>query len=58
MTPKVRQRPDAAAMARLDQKRRFKDRLANNLIAGGGIFVLLAILAIFVYLLSESWPLF
>lgn len=58
MTPKVRQRPDAAAMAKLDQKRRFKDRVANHLIAGGGIFVLLAILAIFVYLLSESWPLF
>ena len=45
-------------MAKLDQKRRFKDRLANNMIAGGGIFVLLAILAIFVYLFSESWPLF
>ncbi len=54
----LRQRPDAAAMAKLDKKRRVKDRVANGLIAGGGIFVLLAILAIFVYLLSESWPLF
>ncbi|MEY4517220.1 MAG: hypothetical protein RL180_1566 [Pseudomonadota bacterium] len=50
-------RADLAA-ARLDRRRRTKDRLANGMIAGGGIFVLVAILAIFVYLLSESWPLF
>ncbi len=46
------------AMADLDRRRHLKDRLANALIAGGGIFVLVAILAIFVYLVSESWPLF
>jgi phosphate transport system permease protein len=49
---------DDRAAARLDRRRRTKDRLANGMIAGGGIFVLVAILAIFVYLLSESWPLF
>jgi phosphate transport system permease protein len=49
---------DSQAMAKLDRRRRTKDRLANGMIAGGGVFVLIAILAIFVYLLSESWPLF
>lgn len=49
---------DAAAMEKLDRRRRLKDRMANGLIAGGGVFVLVAILAIFVYLLSESYPLF
>lgn len=49
---------DASAMEKLDRRRRLKDRMANGLIAGGGIFVLVAILAIFVYLLSESYPLF
>lgn len=49
---------DANEMAKFDRRRRLKDRMANGLIAGGGIFVLVAILAIFVYLLSESYPLF
>lgn len=49
---------DAAAAAKLDKRRRRKDKVTNGLIAGGGIFVLIAITAIFFELLRVSLPLF
>lgn len=48
----------AQQAAALDRKRRFKDRLVNWFIVLGGIFILFAILTIFLYLLSQAWQLF
>ncbi|MCB1673770.1 MAG: hypothetical protein KDI00_03800, partial [Pseudomonadales bacterium] len=58
MSKPERVRLDAATMAALDRRRRIKDKIANVTIGFGGIFVVLAITLIFVYLLVESWPLF
>lgn len=58
MNKPERVRLDAATMAALDRRRRIKDKLANVTIGFGGVFVVLAITLIFVYLLVESWPLF
>lgn len=58
MSKPERIRLDAATMAALDRRRRIKDKIANVTIGFGGIFVVLAITLIFVYLLVESWPLF
>ena len=49
---------DDATLARLDRRRRIKDRFANVTIAFGGVFIIVAIALIFFYLLFESWPLF
>lgn len=49
---------DKRKAADLDRKRHVKDKAINGLIASGGIFVLVAIVSIFFYLLSVSWPLF
>lgn len=48
----------AEAAAKLDKRRRIKDKVTNGLIAGGGIFVLIAITAIFFELMRVSLPLF
>jgi len=58
MNKPARVRLDAATMAKLDRRRRIKDKIANVTIGFGGVFVVLAIALIFVYLLVESWPLF
>ncbi|HNL35810.1 MAG TPA: hypothetical protein PKI88_01735, partial [Agitococcus sp.] len=58
MSKPERVRLDAATMAALDRRRRIKDKIANVTIGFGGVFVVLAITLIFVYLLVESWPLF
>ncbi|MCB1660018.1 MAG: phosphate ABC transporter permease, partial [Pseudomonadales bacterium] len=58
MSKPERVRLDAATMAALDRRRRIKDKVANVTIGFGGVFVVLAITLIFVYLLVESWPLF
>jgi len=58
MSKPERVRLDAATMAALDRRRRLKDKIANVTIGFGGVFVVLAITLIFVYLLVESWPLF
>lgn len=58
MSKPERVRLDAATMAALDRRRRLKDKVANVTIGFGGVFVVLAIALIFVYLLVESWPLF
>lgn len=50
--------PAAKQIDKLARRRRFKDRLVNGAIGGGGMFVLLAITVIFFYLLYEVWPLF
>lgn len=49
--------PPAEQLEKLARRRRFKDRLVNAAIGGGGLFVLLAITLIFFYLLYEVWPL-
>ncbi|MGH8493178.1 MAG: ABC transporter permease subunit [Moraxellaceae bacterium] len=49
--------PPAEQLEKLARRRRFKDRLVNGAIGGGGLFVLLAITLIFFYLLYEVWPL-
>ncbi len=49
--------PPAEQLDKLARRRRFKDRLVNTAIGGGGLFVLLAITLIFFYLLYEVWPL-
>ena len=58
MSRPERVRLDAATMAALDRRRSIKDKITNVTIGFGGIFVVLAITLIFVYLLVESWPLF
>lgn len=58
MSKSERVRLDAATMAALDRRRQIKDKIANGVIASGGIFVVAAIALIFFYLLFESWPLF
>ena len=58
MSRPERVRLDAATMAALDRRRSIKDKITNVTIGFGGIFVVLAIALIFVYLLVESWPLF
>ena len=58
MSRPERVRLDAATMAALDRRRSIKDKIANVTIGLGGVFVVLAIALIFVYLLVESWPLF
>jgi phosphate transport system permease protein len=58
MSKPERIRLDASTMAILDRRRRIKDKIANVTIGFGGVFVVLAITLIFVYLLAESWPLF
>jgi phosphate transport system permease protein len=58
MSRPERVRLDAATMAALDRRRSIKDKIANVTIGFGGIFVVMAIALIFVYLLVESWPLF
>ena len=58
MSKPTRARLSAEVMAKLDRRRRIKDKFANVTIAFGGIFVVLAIALIFFYLLFESWPLF
>ncbi|MDO8329702.1 MAG: ABC transporter permease subunit [Fluviicoccus sp.] len=58
MSKAVRALLDDATMARLDRRRRLKDRFANLTIAFGGVFIIVAIALIFFYLLFESWPLF
>lgn len=50
--------PNAAELATLARRRRFKDRLANITVAFGGMFVIVAIAVIFFYLMFEVWPLF
>lgn len=50
--------PAEDQLDKLARRRRFKDRLVNGAIGGGGMFVLLAITVIFFYLLYEVWPLF
>lgn len=49
---------NAHASSNFDKRRRIKDKVTNGLIALGGVFVLMAITAIFFYLLSVAWPLF
>ena len=58
MSKSERVRLDPATMAALDRRRQVKDKIANSLIASGGIFVVGAIALIFFYLFYESWPLF
>ena len=58
MSKSERVRLDAATMAALDRRRQVKDKIANSVIASGGIFVVGAIALIFFYLFYESWPLF
>jgi len=58
MSKAVRALMDDATLARLDRRRRLKDRFANITIAFGGVFIIVAIALIFFYLLFESWPLF
>lgn len=58
MSKAVRALMDEATLARLDRRRRLKDRFANVTIAFGGVFIIVAIALIFFYLLFESWPLF
>jgi phosphate transport system permease protein len=58
MSKAVRALMDEATLARLDRRRRLKDRFANITIAFGGVFIIVAIALIFFYLLFESWPLF
>lgn len=50
--------PNAAELAALARRRRFKDRLANITVAFGGMFVIVAIAVIFFYLVFAVWPLF
>lgn len=50
--------PDAIELASLARRRRLKDRIANFTIGFGGLFVIVAIVVIFFYLLFEVWPLF
>lgn len=60
-TPQPDQNPaklSAEAAVKLDKRRRVKDKVTNGLIAFGGIFVLLAICAIFFELMRVSLPLF
>ncbi len=49
--------PPEEELNKLARRRRFKDRLVNSAIGGGGFVVLIAIALIFFYLLYEVWPL-